>query len=132
MKCFRLRCYVNNSFLVFHQGQGSHFWGNFPKTGKLADFWGAIWGIAFFGEIFGEFFEILVKLDGSTWNLCFNCFCLVLCTFGSTSFSYPEPYLRAVRRGALAKSKTGNHKNMVRYIYVIRTITFVVANQMPV
>jgi hypothetical protein len=64
--------------------QGSHFWGNFPKTGKLADFWGAIWGIAFFGEIFGEFFEILVKLDGSTWNLCFNCFCLVLCTFGST------------------------------------------------
>ena len=20
MKCFRLRCYVNNSFLVFHQG----------------------------------------------------------------------------------------------------------------
>ena len=66
------------------QNQGSHFWGNFPKTGKLADFWGAIWGIAFFGEIFGEFFEILVKLDGSTWNLCFNCFCLVLCTFGST------------------------------------------------
>ena len=32
----------------------------------------------------GKFFEILVKLDGSTWNLCFNCFCLVLCTFGST------------------------------------------------
>ena len=48
------------------------------------------------------------------------------------SFSYPEPYLRAVRRGALAKSKTGNHKNMVKDIYVIRTITFVVANQMPV
>ena len=47
-------------------------------------------------------------------------------------FSYPEPYLRAVRRGALAKSKTGNHKNMVKDIYVIRTITFVVANQMPV
>ena len=48
------------------------------------------------------------------------------------SFSYPEPFLRAVRRGALAKSKTGNHKNMVKDIYVIRTITFVVANQMPV
>ena len=49
-----------------------------------------------------------------------------------SSFSYPEPCLRAVRRGALAKSKTGNHKNMVKDIYVIRTITFVVANQMPV
>ena len=48
------------------------------------------------------------------------------------SFSYPEPFLPAVRRGALAKSKTGNHKNMVKDIYVIRTITFVVANQMPV
>ena len=47
-------------------------------------------------------------------------------------FSYPEPFLRAVRRGALAKSKTGNHKNMVKDIYVIRTISFVVANQMPV
>jgi hypothetical protein len=33
---------------------------------------------------------------------------------------------------ARAKSKTGNHKNMVKDIYVIRTITFVVANQMPV
>ena len=50
---------------------------------------------------------------------------------GLSSFSYPEPFLRAVRRGALAKSKTGNHKNMVKDIYVIRTITFVVANQMP-
>ena len=50
----------------------------------------------------------------------------------SITFSYPEPFLRAVRRGALAKSKTGNHKNMVKDIYVIRTITFVVANQMPV
>jgi hypothetical protein len=49
-----------------------------------------------------------------------------------STFSYPEPFLRAVRRGALAKSKTGNHKNMVKDIYVIRTITFVVANQMPV
>jgi hypothetical protein len=29
-------------------------------------------------------------------------------------FSYPEPFLRAVRRGALAKSITGCHKNMVR------------------
>ena len=52
--------------------------------------------------------------------------------FCMAAFSYPEPYLRAVRRGALAKSKTGNHKNMVKDIYVIRTITFVVANQMPV
>jgi hypothetical protein len=51
---------------------------------------------------------------------------------GISRFSYPEPFLRAVRRGALAKSKTGNHKNMVKDIYVIRTITFVVANQMPV
>ena len=50
----------------------------------------------------------------------------------TTPFSYPEPFLRAARRGALAKSKTGNHKNMVKDIYVIRTITFVVANQMPV
>jgi hypothetical protein len=50
----------------------------------------------------------------------------------SSPFSYPEPFLREVRRGALAKSKTGNHKNMVKDIYVIRTITFVVANQMPV
>ena len=53
-------------------------------------------------------------------------------TYRSAPFSYPEPFLRAVRRGALAKSKTGNHKNMVKDIYVIRTITFVVANQMPV
>ena len=30
------------------------------------------------------------------------------------AFSYPEPFLRAVRRGALAKSKTGYHKNMVK------------------
>jgi hypothetical protein len=29
------------------------------------------------------------------------------------AFSYPEPFLRAVRRGALAKSITGYHKNMV-------------------
>jgi hypothetical protein len=29
-------------------------------------------------------------------------------------FSYPEPFLRAVRRGALAKSITGYHKSMVR------------------
>jgi hypothetical protein len=49
-----------------------------------------------------------------------------------SAFSYPEPFLRAVRRGALAKSKTGNHKNMVKDIYVIRTITFVVANQIGV
>ena len=54
------------------------------------------------------------------------------CDEGLWPFSYPEPFLRAVRRGALAKSKTGNHKNMVKDIYVIRTITFVVANQMPV
>ena len=31
----------------------------------------------------------------------------------SSPFSYPEPFLRAVRRGALAKSITGYHKNMV-------------------
>ena len=55
-----------------------------------------------------------------------------ICKRVVNTFSYPEPYLRAVRRGALAKSKTGNHKNMVKDIYVIRTITFVVANQMPV
>ena len=55
-----------------------------------------------------------------------------LAAAGHVPFSYPEPFLRAVRRGALAKSKTGNHKNMVNDIYVIRTITFVVANQMPV
>jgi hypothetical protein len=30
------------------------------------------------------------------------------------SFSYPEPFLRAVRRGALAESKTGYHENMVK------------------
>ena len=28
-------------------------------------------------------------------------------------FSYPEPFLRAARRGALAKSITGYHENMV-------------------
>jgi hypothetical protein len=32
---------------------------------------------------------------------------------GLKAFSYPEPFLRAVRRGALAKSITGYHKNMV-------------------
>jgi hypothetical protein len=31
-----------------------------------------------------------------------------------TPFSYPEPFLRAVRRRTLAKSITGYHKNMVR------------------
>jgi hypothetical protein len=34
--------------------------------------------------------------------------------FDRGPFSYPEPFLRAVRRGALAKSKTGYHKNMVK------------------
>ena len=34
--------------------------------------------------------------------------------YGVAAFSYPEPFLRAVRRGALAKSITGYHKNMVR------------------
>jgi hypothetical protein len=29
------------------------------------------------------------------------------------SFSYPEPVLRAARQGALAKSITGYHENMV-------------------
>ena len=38
------------------------------------------------------------------------------------SFSYPEPFLRAfdrARRGALAKSITGYHKNMVREQYPV-------------
>ena len=43
-------------------------------------------------------------------------------------FSYPEPFLRAVRRGALAKSITGYHKNMVRKQYSVLEL----ANQMPV
>jgi hypothetical protein len=37
---------------------------------------------------------------------CFSAACV--------AFSYPEPFLRAVRRRALAKSKTGYHKNMVK------------------
>ena len=45
-----------------------------------------------------------------------------------TSFSYPEPFLRAVRRGALAKSITGYHKNMVRKQCPVLEL----ANQMPV
>ena len=39
-----------------------------------------------------------------------------------TAFSYPEPFLRAfdrARRGALAKSITGYHKNMVREQYPV-------------
>ena len=32
---------------------------------------------------------------------------------GLPPFSYPEPFLRAARRGALAKSITGYHENMV-------------------
>jgi hypothetical protein len=47
------------------------------------------------------------------------------------SFSYPEPFLRAfdrARRGALAKSITGYHKNMVRKQYPVLEL----ANQMPV
>ena len=43
-------------------------------------------------------------------------------------FSYPEPFLRAVRRGALAKSITGYHKNMVRKQCPVLEL----ANQMPV
>jgi hypothetical protein len=43
-------------------------------------------------------------------------------------FSYPELFLRAVRRGALAKSITGYHKNMVRKQYPVLEL----ANQMPV
>jgi hypothetical protein len=34
-------------------------------------------------------------------------------------FSCPEPFLRAVRRGALAKSITGYHKNIVRKQYPV-------------
>jgi hypothetical protein len=44
------------------------------------------------------------------------------------TFSYTEPFLRAVRRGALAKSTTGYHKNMVRKQYPVLEL----ANQMPV
>ena len=44
------------------------------------------------------------------------------------AFSYPEPFLRAVRRGALAKSITGHHKNMVRKQCPVLEL----ANQMPV
>ena len=44
------------------------------------------------------------------------------------AFSYPESFLRAVRRGALAKSITGHHKNMVRKQYPVLEL----ANQMPV
>jgi hypothetical protein len=50
---------------------------------------------------------------------------------GSKPFSYPEPFLRAVngaRRGALAKSITGYHKNMVRKQYPVLEL----ANQIPV
>jgi hypothetical protein len=43
-------------------------------------------------------------------------------------FSYPEPFLRAARRGALAKSITGYHGNMVRKQYPVLEL----ANQMPV
>jgi hypothetical protein len=43
-------------------------------------------------------------------------------------FSYPEPFLRAVRRGALAKSITGYRKNMVRKQYPVLEL----ANQVPV
>ena len=46
----------------------------------------------------------------------------------SWSFSYPKPFLRAVRRGALAKSISGYHKNMVRKQYPVLEL----ANQMPV
>jgi hypothetical protein len=44
------------------------------------------------------------------------------------AFSYPEPIYRAVRRGALAKSITGYHKNKVRKQYPVLEL----ANQMPV
>ena len=44
------------------------------------------------------------------------------------AFSYPEPFLRAARRGALAKSITGYHENMVRKQYPVLEL----ANQMPV
>ena len=43
-------------------------------------------------------------------------------------FSYPEPFLRAERRGALAKSIIGYHENMVRKQYPVLEL----ANQMPV
>jgi hypothetical protein len=50
----------------------------------------------------------------------------ILDNFGT--FSYPKPFLRAVRRGALAKSITGYHKNMVRKQYPVLELP----NQMPV
>ena len=43
-------------------------------------------------------------------------------------FSYPEPFLRAARRGTLVKSITGYHENMVRKQYPVLEL----ANQMPV
>ena len=49
-------------------------------------------------------------------------------TLGSFPFSYPEPFLCAVRRGALAKSITGYHKNMVRKQYPVLEL----AIQMPI
>ena len=51
-----------------------------------------------------------------------------LCIAEREPFSYPEPFLRAVRRGALAKSITGYHKNMVRKQCPVLEL----ANQMPV
>ena len=48
--------------------------------------------------------------------------------FEAKPFSYPEPFLRAVRRGALAKYITGYHKNMVRKQCPVLEL----ANQMPV
>ena len=47
---------------------------------------------------------------------------------GKIPFSYPEPFLRTVRRGALAKSISGYHKNMVRKQYPVLELS----NQMPV
>jgi hypothetical protein len=53
---------------------------------------------------------------------------LGLYSAGNYPFSYPEPFLRAVRRGSLAKSIIGYHKNMVRKQYPVLEL----ANQMPV
>jgi hypothetical protein len=50
------------------------------------------------------------------------------CRAQSGPLSYPEPFLCAVRRGAMAKSLTGYHKNMVRKQYPVLEL----ANQMPV
>jgi hypothetical protein len=47
------------------------------------------------------------------WNTYYKSLSYGYDHFLSSPFSYPEPFLRAARRGALAKSITGYHENMV-------------------